>query len=204
MKKTTILIAALLSLLLLMAGCEAIPAPPATQPPTETAAAQGASAPAETAVPERIPFGDFTAQDINGAEFTQEMFADYDLTMINIWATFCGPCLNEMPDLGELAAEYADQGLQIAGIVVDVMDQTGNISASQVDLAKEIVSQTGANYTHLLPSTDLIKIKLSRVTAVPETVFVDKNGGIVGKSISGSRSKADWEAIIDAYLQEVK
>lgn len=204
MKKPTILIAVLLSLLLLMAGCKAIPTPATTQPPAETDAVQDTSAPAEKTVPERIPFGDFTAQDIDGAEFTQEMFADYDLTMINIWATFCGPCLNEMPDLGELSAEYADQGLQIVGIIVDVMDRTGNISASQVELAKEIVSQTGANYTHLLPSTDLIKIKLSQVTAVPETVFVDKNGDIVGKSISGSRSKTDWEAIIGAYLQEVR
>jgi thiol-disulfide isomerase/thioredoxin len=109
-----------------------------------------------------------------------------------------------MPHLGELAAEYKEKGVQIVGIVVDVLDNTGAISASQVDLAKEIVQQTGANYTHLLPSDDLIQVKLRYVSAVPETVFVDKNGDIVGDPLVGSRSKDDWKSVIDNYLEEVK
>lgn len=66
------------------------------------------------------------------------------------------------------------------------------------------MQQTGANYTHLLPSDDLIQIKLRYVSAVPETVFVDKNGDIVDDPLVGSRSKDDWKSVIDNYLEEVK
>ena len=53
----------------------------------------------------------FTATDLEGVEVDQSIFSDYKLTMVNVWATFCTPCINEMPDLGELAAEYSDQGV---------------------------------------------------------------------------------------------
>ncbi len=206
MKKLIVAITALSLSLLLLSGCAVTP-PAAT--PTPAASAAPTAEPEESAAPaaseaERTSFGKFTTTDLNGNEVTEAMFADYDLTMINIWATFCGPCINEMPHLGELAAEYKEKGVQIVGIVVDVMDQTGAISSSQVDLAKEIVQQTGANYTHLLPSDDLIQIKLRYVSAVPETVFVDKNGDIVDDPLVGSRSKDDWKSVIDNYLEEVK
>ena len=79
---------------------------------------------ADTAV-----FGTFSAKDLDGNEVTQEIFASNKLTMVNIWATFCGPCINEMPDLGELAAEYADKGVGIVGIPLDVTDEKGNIDS---------------------------------------------------------------------------
>lgn len=208
--------------LLLLAGCAA-PKPAATPTPEITpiavpevsAVPEESAVPGESTVPEesaapaasetnRVSFGKFTATDLNGNEVTQDIFSNHDLTMINIWATFCPPCLEEMPELGALSAEYADKGVQIVGIVADAQDSSGAISASQVDLAKEIVQKTGASYTHLLPSEDLIRIKLDAVTYVPETVFVDMNGDIVGEPMVGSHSKDDWKVIIDKYLKEVK
>ena len=214
MKKHAIAFLLTLMSLLLIAGCAA-PKPVTTPTPEITPISVPEDSAVPTAVPEesaapaasetnRDSFGKFTATDLNGNEVTQGIFSNSDLTMINIWATFCGPCLQEMPDLGALSLEYADKGLQIVGFVVDVLDSSGNISSSQVDLAKEIVQKTGASYTHLLPSEDLIRIKLNAVSAVPETVFVDKNGNVVGEPLIGSRSEDDWKAIIDKYLEEVK
>ncbi len=203
MKKFFAAVTAFSLSLLLLSGCAA-PLPAATPTPAAPTAVPEESATPASSEPERTTFGQFTATDLDGNQVTQDIFADYDLTMVNIWATFCSPCLSEMPHLGELAAEYKDKGVQIVGIVVDVMDNTGAISASQVDLAKEIVQQTGANYTHLLPSDDLINIKLRYVSAVPETVFIDKNGDVVGDPLVGSRSKDDWKSVIDNYLKDVK
>lgn len=146
---------------------------------------------------EKKQFGNFTANDINGNQVTQEVFAQSDLTMINIWATFCGPCLREMPELGEIASEYNTDSLQIIGIVADAEDGSGNIDQNQLALAKEIVSKTNANYLHLLPSSDLKNNKLNSVSAVPETIFVDRAGNIVGQSYVGSRDKAAWISIIE-------
>lgn len=149
-------------------------------------------------------FANFTTLDIDGKEATHEVLAKADLTMVNIWATFCGPCISEMPELGEISHEYKDKGLQIIGIVSDVQNRDGSISNKQIDIAKEIIGKTGADYLHLLPSYDLFRAKLSSVLSVPETVFLDKDGKQVGKSYLGARSKEEWTAIIDQLLQGVQ
>ena len=146
---------------------------------------------------ENAPFlGLFTATDIDGNPVDQTLFADYKLTMINVWATYCSPCINEMPDLGRLHADMAAEGVQIVGLVSDALDSSGNISQSQVDLARDIIEATGANYTHMLPSQDLISTVLWQVTAVPTTIFVDHTGELVGYAYAGSRSYDQWTAII--------
>ena len=67
-------------------------------------------------------FGNFETVTLEGETVTQEIFAEADLNMVNIWGTFCGPCIREMPELGELSDEYADKGVQIIGMLTDVTD----------------------------------------------------------------------------------
>lgn len=153
--------------------------------------------------PDEPTLKNFKTTDLDGNEVTQEIFSNADLTMINIWATYCNPCLGEMPDLGVLAEEYADQGVQIIGILMDVYDQNWNVVQSQVDLAKEIIQETGADYLHLMPSTDLIYAKLRYVQAVPETIFVDKEGNLVGEPHLGARTKDKWSEEIQERLEMV-
>jgi thiol-disulfide isomerase/thioredoxin len=145
----------------------------------------------------------FTATDLSGQNIDESVFSDYDLTMINVWATFCGPCLNEMPDLGELSREYKSEGVQIAGMVSDVLDSSGAVDSSQISTAKDIVSQTNADYLHIVPSQDLFDL-LYQIQSVPTTFFVDKDGNQVGEVYVGSKSKEDWEIIINQTLSEVK
>ena len=142
----------------------------------------------------------FTTTDIDGNKVTQDIFKDHDLTMVNIWATFCGPCLREMPELGEINTEYADKGFQIVGIVTDVITNDGTISASQIETAKYAIEETGASYKHLLPSMDLLMGPLQEASVVPTTIFVDKEGKQVGEIQTGARSKEDWEVIIKDLL----
>lgn len=180
---------------------------------SEPVASSSASAQAEEPVSSENTSGDanpdeptlknFKTTDLDGNEVTQEIFSNADLTMINIWATYCNPCLGEMPDLGVLAEEYADQGVQIIGILMDVYDQNWNVVQSQVDLAKEIIQETGADYLHLMPSTDLIYAKLRYVQAVPETIFVDKEGNLVGEPHLGARTKDKWSEEIQKRLEMV-
>lgn len=145
----------------------------------------------------------FTSRSLAGDAVDQSVFAGKKLTMVNIWATYCGPCIREMPELGELAAENADAGVQIIGIPVDVLNSDGSYSDSQLKEAASVVESTEADYLHILPSADLIEAKLSQVYAVPTTIFVDENGTQVGQDYMGSRSKADWQSIIDELLKEV-
>ena len=145
----------------------------------------------------------FTATDLDGNEVDQGMLADYDLTMVNVWATFCGPCISEMPDLGELAQEYQDKGVQIVGLVSDVLNADGTINEEQVQTARDIVAETGAAYTHLLPSEDLFGV-LGQISYVPTTFFVDSTGAQVGSAVISAQNKDKWVETIDAMLVEVQ
>ena len=93
--------------------------------------------------------------------------------------------------------------MRIVGLVLDTLDSDGSISESQVETAKEIVDQTGADYLHLLPSPDLYHI-LSDITGVPTTFFVDSTGAQVGHAIVTAQSKDAWIETIDSMLAEVE
>ena len=143
----------------------------------------------------------FSTTDLEGNAVDQSILEDYDLTMVNVWATYCTPCLQEMPDLGELASEYADKGVQILGLVSDVLNSDGTISDSQVETAQEIVEETGASYQHLLPSADLLGL-LSQIYGVPTTFFVDSAGNQVGYAYVTAMEKEDWVQVIDGVMEE--
>lgn len=141
----------------------------------------------------------FTATTLDGEEVDQSILKG-KITMVNVWATFCTPCINEMPDLQKLHEDYADKDFQIVGIVCDIYEVNGVFDEGGINEAKEIVKDTGVKYTSLLPSDDLKEAKINEVTAVPETFFVDENGNIIGESYVGSRSYDEWASIIDGIL----
>lgn len=147
-------------------------------------------------------FGVFAATDLAGNPVNQQIFSGHKLTMVNIWATFCNPCIKEMPDLAQLQKEYGDD-LQIVGIVVDTADKNGNILPDKKAEAISIVETTGANYLHLLPSKSLNNAYLHNVQSVPETIFVDENGNQIGDRYLGAKSKSAWKKIIDALLESL-
>lgn len=149
-------------------------------------------------------FRNFKAVDLSGKAVTDEIFKGKKLTMVNIWATFCRPCINEMPDLELISKEYADRGFQIVGIVCDVSYSGDGYNKELYDSALDVVEATGVTYTNLLPSGSLDIIKLGEVYSVPETIFVDENGQVVGQSYIGSRSLEDWKEIIDDILASME
>ena len=138
----------------------------------------------------------FEANTVEGEAWNSDKFANSKLTMINVWATYCNPCLSEMPDLGELAAEYDAAEFQIVGVVSDVMadDSTDNI-----DYAKQLISETKADYPHLLLNESLYVSFVGAVSAVPTTFFVRQDGSMVGY-LTGAMAKENWKALIDELL----
>jgi len=148
-------------------------------------------------------FSSFRTWDINGKAIDEGLLSGSKVTMVNIWGTNCVFCIREMPALGQLAKDYKDKGLQIVGIVTDVAQRNGVFDRSKLKNAKDIVAQAGADYIHLLPSSDLIKAKLRSVYSIPETVFLDSNGNVIGQSYKGARSYDGWKAVIDSVLAEV-
>lgn len=140
----------------------------------------------------------FESITTDGEDFSTEEFKNSKLTMINVWATYCSPCLNEMPDLGEIAASYETKDFQIIGIVSDVSTNSSN---DDVNFAKKLIKETNANYQHLLLSESIYSNLVSGVDAVPTTFFVNEDGELL-RYVVGANSKSGWEGIIDELLKE--
>lgn len=145
----------------------------------------------------------FTASDIYGNEVSSDIFKDSKITVVNIWGTFCSPCIYEMPFLGELSREYDKSQVQLLGIVSDSVDYFGEEDSNAVALAQEIAEETKADYTHIVPSMEVLEF-LYDVTAVPTTFFIDSEGRVIGEAVVGAREKDAWKEIIDNLLEEAK
>lgn len=159
--------------------------------------ASGAETPGAEASEAAAPSLSFEAQDMDGNTVTSDVFSQSRLTMVNVWATYCSPCLNEMPDLGELAQEYDPADFQLIGIISDVLEDA---DAETIDYASKLISQTGAAYPHLLLNKSLYYAMLTDVMAVPTTFFFDQNGELLATEV-GSNSKAAWKEQIDELLE---
>lgn len=142
----------------------------------------------------------FDTKDMDGNPVTSAVFSENKLTMINIWGTFCGPCIREMPDLAKLSEANKDKGVEIIGIPIDIVNGWGNIQSRAKSDGDRIIKTTGADYTHLIPTRDMLSGFLRNVQAVPMTFFVDSEGKVVGSTYMGARSQAAWQKIIDSLL----
>lgn len=143
--------------------------------------------------PEQMP--DFTAKDLNGNTVTETIFQDKDLTVINIWGTFCPPCIGEMPELGEWAKNMPDQ-VQLVGLITDIQgeeDQEGR------ELAGTIVEKAGAEFTQIIANEDFYPV-LQQVVGVPTTIFVDREGKLVGEPIIGAYVER-YQEFVEEYLK---
>lgn len=148
-------------------------------------------------------FAAFDTETLDGENVTDEIFKGNRLTMVNVWGTFCGPCINEMPDLGRISEEYRDKGVRVIGVLCDTYDASKKANLPEkVQSAKDIVAETGAAYTHLLPSESLNEAMLDEIFSVPTTYFLDENGAVIGSEYVGARSYKQWCELIDSILGE--
>ena len=141
-----------------------------------------------------IPLGSFSAETLTGETVTEAFFSNADLTVINVWATYCGPCKVEMPILGQLDQEL--DNVQILGIVTDVIDQNAQPDAAQVELAQEIMEASSCTYPSLILNESLAYLGFAGLSAVPATLFVDSEGNLIGQGFYGALDEAGWRAII--------
>lgn len=148
--------------------------------------------------------GKFTTQDVYGKTVTNDIFGEHELTMVNVFATWCSPCVAEMPDLEKLHQQMKDRGVGVVGVVLDVLNEKGEIVDEDLKRAQLLVENTGVTYPILLPDVSYFGGRLTGIEALPETFFVDKNGNIVGESYSGSGGLEDWLEVVERELANLK
>lgn len=138
----------------------------------------------------------FETTDLDGNAVTaEELFSQHKLTMINLWGTYCGPCIGEMPDLEILSQRLAEKDCAIVGVVVDV---AGLEDTARLETAREIIADTGVTYLNLFPWYTLMEDFPAQF--IPTSYFVNSEGQIVGEAAIGARGADDYEALIDELL----
>ncbi|MBX7169336.1 MAG: TlpA family protein disulfide reductase [Pyrinomonadaceae bacterium] len=99
--------------------------------------------------------------------------------LINAWATWCGPCRQEMPELIKMQTELKDKGLEIIGLAVDEQDDNEAI--------KSFAKEMGINYDLVKGDESLFGefLKISKKDAIPQSFLIDRDGKLVGVFVGG-------------------
>lgn len=131
----------------------------------------------------KTPFPEFSEADTQGNKVTNDMFADYDATILNFWNNGCGTCIEEMPELEEYYQEFKEKNINLIGVASDSGE-----SEEQLETAREILTQKGVTYTNLSPDPDnaLYQDFISQLAGYPTTYVIDSEGNIVGAPIVGN------------------
>ena len=69
--------------------------------------------------------GKFETKGVDGKDYTEKVFSDYDLTLVNVFTTWCSPCVNEIPELEKLYEEMKEKGVGVVGVVLDTVGDDG-------------------------------------------------------------------------------
>ena len=126
----------------------------------------------------------FSWVDEGGKKISFADFSKDNVVLINFWATWCGPCKRELPDLISLSNEYRDKNIKIIGISLDK-------DADVVKLVHDFAAQSNLTYPIVIDNGDL-ESAFGGVRGIPTSFFVNKKGEIVRKMI-GMQSKETFQ-----------
>jgi peroxiredoxin len=107
---------------------------------------------------------DFTLKSLEGSNLRLEEYRG-QVVLINFWASWCGPCRQEMPLLDRLHHRYEDTGFAVLGVNVE----------GEVEPAQEIVDKTNVTFPILIDESQKVS-EMYNLQAMPSTVVVDRDG----------------------------
>jgi peroxiredoxin len=139
--------------------------------------------PATALLAKGMPAPNFTLPNLKGKDVSLSKYRG-KLVFLNIWATWCPPCVEEMPSMEKLYQALKGQAFEILAVSID---------ASGKQAVMPFMQKHKLSFPVLLDSAGTLK-NLYRTTGVPESVIIDKEGRIIEK-IVGPRNWGSPEAI---------
>ena len=120
-----------------------------------------------------------------------DLFSSNKITMVNIWASWCGPCIRELPELQAISERLKEQNCGVIGLLYD------GDGEEALETAKKLMTDNGVSYPVILPPENVDS--LFPLEAFPTTYFVDSEGKIVSEPIVGAYVD-QYETTVDALL----
>ncbi len=131
---------------------------------------------------------EFTTTDLDGNPVSSEkLFAQNDITVINIWTTWCGPCIGELSQLQELHARLQANGCGVVGMLAD----------ADLEAACGLIEENGLTYPVIL-APDALNAFLV-LEYVPTTLFVGRDGSVLAAPVIGAYVE-EYETVADALM----
>ncbi|MSS62897.1 TlpA disulfide reductase family protein [Velocimicrobium porci] len=150
-------------------------------------------------------FQNMDTTDMNGRKVTTEIFKNNKLTVVNVWMTWCTSCIEELPDLQELADEYQKKNVSFKGLIIEYgrdAKRKSGLTEKEKKYAEEILKKANVTYQQLTLSDSMFE-RFEAINGFPITYILDQKGKLVGKPIAGAHSKEEWKEIIEERLQKV-
>ncbi len=123
----------------------------------------------------------FDSSTLEGEKISSQVFANYDLTIVNFWASYCYPNINETKDLQQLndtlKKEYPNVNL------IQVVIDTPTEEAEQIALQAK--KEANANFTSIMTDPTFARWITKNLKGLPTTIFVDSNGEVQGEQLQG-------------------
>ena len=131
----------------------------------------------------------FTLKNLQNEDVRLSDFK-YKLVLINFWATWCAPCLKEMPDLVKLKKDFIDKEFEILGIAVAANEKS----------VKKIVDNYKINYPVLWGTTEIVT-EFGNISSIPRSFLINQDGEIV-EDILGMRDYEFFKKLVDKYIKK--
>lgn len=140
-----------------------------------------------TAVGNQAP--DFSLADLDGNPIHLADLRGRPV-IVNFWASWCGPCVEEFPLLSEAAVRHADEGLAVIGIVW----------RDRSEAAREFMARNGASWVAAMDPGERVGREYG-ILGPPETYFIGRDGTIVARQI-GQITAASLDEKLAAIIEE--
>jgi peroxiredoxin len=132
---------------------------------------------------------DFTLDLLSSGQITLSNLRG-QVVMVNLWASWCPPCREEMPAIENVYQEYKHQGLEVLAVNTTYQDNEAEVAA--------FVKQYGLTFPILLDKTGAVSNRY-QLRGLPSTYFVDRKGVIRSVVVGGPMS----EALIRSKIQDL-
>ena len=136
----------------------------------------------------KTPFPEIASVDMDGNAITNDIFSEYDATIVNFWNNGCGTCIEEMPELEEYYNELLEENINLIGVAADSGE-----SEEKFAFATKVLSEKGTTYMNISPDVNgtFYTEFLGTIPGYPTTFIVDSEGNIIGSSIVGNVKNQD-------------
>lgn len=139
---------------------------------------------------------------LNGDVFTSADITKNKLTVMNVWATWCPPCVAELPHLQKVSEAFQDEGVAVIGVLQDGVTELGKRDDQAIESANVLLDEAGAEYPILLPDDALQYTFIRTMQCFPTTFFLDGEGNLIQR-VEGARDYEGWSELIRKALEEV-